>query len=104
MTTTRKWTAAEIPDQSGKTFVVTGANSGLGYETLRAVARKGADTILACRDIEKGRAARERISCEIRHASIDVMRLDLANLASIQQFAKSSRRIQASPRPISAQS
>ena len=51
------WTAADIPDQSGKTVVVTGGNSGIGYEAALQLAGKGAHVILACRDPERGRAA-----------------------------------------------
>ena len=51
------WTARDMPDQSGKTAIVTGANSGLGLETARALAAKGATVILACRNLEKANEA-----------------------------------------------
>ncbi len=60
-----RWTAADIPDQTGRTAVVTGANSGLGYETCRALARRGARVIMAVRDEDKGRAARDRLHAEV---------------------------------------
>ena len=54
------WTTADIPDQTGRTAVITGANTGLGYETAAALAAKGAHVVLAVRNLEKGRAAAER--------------------------------------------
>ncbi len=56
-----KWTYDDIPDQTGKIAIVTGANTGIGYETARALARKGADVTLACRSRVKGLAAVTRI-------------------------------------------
>ena len=50
----QKWAAEQIPDQSGKTVIVTGANSGIGFEASTALARKGARVIMACRSLEKG--------------------------------------------------
>ncbi|NLU82381.1 oxidoreductase [Rhodococcus sp. HNM0569] len=76
------WTAADIPDQTGRTFVVTGANSGLGAVAARALGAKGAHVILAVRDTAKG----ERVAAEIG-ANADVRRLDLADLASVESFA-----------------
>ena len=57
-----KWTTADIPDQTGRTAVITGANTGLGYETAAALAAKGAHVVLAVRNIEKGKAPRDRIT------------------------------------------
>ena len=54
-----KWTTADIPDQTGRTAVITGANTGLGYETAAALAAKGAHVVLAVRNLEKGKAAAE---------------------------------------------
>ncbi|MPZ85944.1 MAG: SDR family NAD(P)-dependent oxidoreductase [Actinophytocola sp.] len=79
-----KWTAADIPDQTGRTAVVTGANSGLGLVTARALAKAGGRVILACRDIEKGRRAAATMP-----GTVEVRALDLANLASIRTFAES---------------
>jgi hypothetical protein len=78
-----------MPDLAGKTIVVTGANSGLGFEAARAFAGKGADLVLACRNPEKGRAARERILASHPRAVVEVAILDLASLASIRSFAES---------------
>lgn len=77
-----EWTAAEIGDQQGRVFVVTGANSGIGEIAARALAQAGAHVILACRDTAKG----ERVAREIGD-NAQVRRLDLADLASIRAFA-----------------
>jgi NAD(P)-dependent dehydrogenase (short-subunit alcohol dehydrogenase family) len=81
-----KWTADQIPDQSGRTAVVTGANSGLGLVTARELARKGARVVMACRNVTKAHEA----AAEIRHASaganVEVAELDLSDLASVRAF------------------
>jgi NAD(P)-dependent dehydrogenase (short-subunit alcohol dehydrogenase family) len=76
------WTAADIPDQSGRSYVVTGANSGLGAVIASQLARAGAHVVIACRDIAKGEAAAEAMpgDREVRH-------LDLADLGSVRAFA-----------------
>jgi NAD(P)-dependent dehydrogenase (short-subunit alcohol dehydrogenase family) len=84
---TTKWTAENIPDLTGKTAVVTGANSGIGYETARALAGKRAAVILACRNPEKGQAAQRRITLENPDAKAECALLDLTDLASIRRFA-----------------
>ncbi len=84
---TSKWTARDIPDLTGRTAVVTGANRGIGFEIARALAGKGAAVVLACRSEEKGRAAAERILAEHPAATAGVMALDLADLASVRRFA-----------------
>jgi NAD(P)-dependent dehydrogenase (short-subunit alcohol dehydrogenase family) len=81
------WTAADIPDLTGKVMIVTGANSGIGYETAREFARKGAQTILACRSMDRAQAALDQIQAEIPDAPAEIMQLDLASLASVRQFA-----------------
>jgi NAD(P)-dependent dehydrogenase (short-subunit alcohol dehydrogenase family) len=81
------WTAEQIPNLSGKTVIVTGANSGIGYEAARQLARKGAHTILACRSIERGDAAAQGIRAATPGASVEAMPLDLASLESIRGFA-----------------
>ena len=73
------WTTADIPDQSGRTAVITGANTGLGFETAKALADKGARVVLAVRDTVKGRQAAARIG-----GDVTVQELDLTSLASIR--------------------
>jgi NAD(P)-dependent dehydrogenase (short-subunit alcohol dehydrogenase family) len=82
-----RWTAADLPSQSGRTFIITGANSGIGLPTARALAEAGAHVVLAVRDVASGEAAAESISgdCEIRQ-------LDLADLASVRAFANGWQR------------
>ncbi|MET7356978.1 oxidoreductase [Streptomyces sp. NPDC005562] len=87
MSNQRGWTAEQIPDQSKRVVVVTGANSGLGFATTQALARKGARVILAVRDEAKGRAAVERLTAEIPGAALEVRRVDLADLDSVRAFS-----------------
>ncbi|MCT9932898.1 oxidoreductase [Planotetraspora sp. A-T 1434] len=81
------WTAANIPDQSGKTAIVTGANSGIGMITAGELARRGARVVVACRDTAKGKDAAARMRKAAPSADIRVVRLDLADLSSVRQFA-----------------
>ena len=87
------WTIDEVADQSGRTAVVTGANVGVGFETARALAARGATVILACRDVAKGEAAAERITAASAAppAGVRVVRLDLASLASVRAAADDIR-------------
>ena len=80
------WSADDVPDLSGKVIVVTGANSGIGLEATREFARKGAATILACRSADRGERAITALRDEIPDAAVDLMMLDLASLASVEQF------------------
>ncbi|MBZ0263863.1 SDR family NAD(P)-dependent oxidoreductase [bacterium] len=82
------WTASDIPDQNGRITIVTGANSGIGLETARELARKGAKTILAVRDRDKGDVAAEDIHSEIPNSDIEVWILDLSSLQSVKDFAE----------------
>jgi NAD(P)-dependent dehydrogenase (short-subunit alcohol dehydrogenase family) len=82
-----KWTAKQIPSQSGRTALVTGANSGIGYQAALELARHGAHVLLGCRNEAKGRAALERLLREASGASVELVELDMASLASIRRFA-----------------
>lgn len=86
-----KWTAAEIGNLKGRIALITGANSGIGFEAARALARCGARVILACRSEERGRAAVERIRNEMPDADAALELLDLASLKDIARFAESLR-------------
>jgi NAD(P)-dependent dehydrogenase (short-subunit alcohol dehydrogenase family) len=84
---TDQWTAAQIPDQTGRVAVVTGANSGVGFEAARMLAEHGAAVVLACRDTRKGDDAARRIRLTAPDAKLTVLRLDLASLSSVQAAA-----------------
>jgi NAD(P)-dependent dehydrogenase (short-subunit alcohol dehydrogenase family) len=81
------WSAEDIPDQSGRVAVVTGANGGLGLEVSRELARKGAFVVMAARDQDKAEEARASILAEIPDASLELQPLDLASLASVRECA-----------------
>ncbi|GGW88058.1 oxidoreductase [Streptomyces caelestis] len=82
-----RWTADDIPDQTGRTAIVTGANSGLGYVTARELARCGARVVLTARNPDKGRAALEMLRDEQPGSMVELRRLDLADLDSVRAFA-----------------
>ncbi|WP_436923087.1 oxidoreductase [Halosimplex amylolyticum] len=86
-----KWTLADAPDLSGKTVVVTGANSGLGYEATGMFAVKGATVVMACRSADRGHRAANDIRAEITDPDLDVRECDLADLASVEAFADGVR-------------
>lgn len=81
------WTTNRMPDLTGKVFIVTGANSGIGYEAAKAFARKRARVVLACRNQEKAKVALQQLKFEILGAAAEIMLLDLANLDSVRRFA-----------------
>ena len=81
------WTSADIPDQSGRTFVVTGANSGLGLVAAGQLVAHGAHVVLACRNTDKGEQAAADIRAQGGPGSTAVEELDLADLASVRKFA-----------------
>jgi NAD(P)-dependent dehydrogenase (short-subunit alcohol dehydrogenase family) len=81
------WTADDVPDQSGRTAVITGANTGIGFELATVLAARGATVILACRDERKAEAAARRIRAENGRATVRMVRLDLASLGSIREAA-----------------
>lgn len=81
------WTENDIPNQSGRLAIVTGSNTGLGYDTARALAEHGASVVLAVRDTAKGDAAAARIRDRHPGADVTVRRLDLGSLASVKESA-----------------
>lgn len=83
-----KWTANNIPNQSGRTFLVTGANSGLGFITSLELARHGGHVIMTARSEAKGREAVERILVQVPDASVELRLLDLADLNMVTAFAE----------------
>ncbi|OAR26360.1 short-chain dehydrogenase [Streptomyces sp. ERV7] len=91
MTQKQHWTTEQIPDLTDRVFVVTGANSGLGLATTRALARRGGHVVLAVRDEEKGRRAAAGIIAQQPGAHCEVRRLDLADLDSVRAFARGIR-------------
>jgi NAD(P)-dependent dehydrogenase (short-subunit alcohol dehydrogenase family) len=92
MPDTQAWSINDMPDCSGRTVVITGANSGIGYEAALALARRDAKVILACRSLEKARAAASAIAMAHSLAMVEIMELDLASLKSIRAFAQSFHR------------
>ena len=83
-----KWTAGQIPPQGGKTALITGANSGIGYQAALELARHGAHVLLGVRNRAKGDAALARLLQESPGASVEVAELDMASLGSIRRFAQ----------------
>lgn len=85
-----KWTTNDIPDLTGKVMIVTGGNSGLGYEAVKALAQKGAEVILASRSVERGETAKKEMG-DVK-GKIAVMQLDLQDFDSIEKFAKNFKK------------
>jgi NAD(P)-dependent dehydrogenase (short-subunit alcohol dehydrogenase family) len=86
-----KWTTADIPDQKGRVAVITGANTGLGYETALALAEHGAHVVLAVRNVDKGKDAAARITAASPHADVALQELDLTSLDSIRAATRQLR-------------
>ncbi len=82
-----RWTPEQIPDQAGRAAIVTGANSGLGLITARELARAGATVVAAARSAEKAESARSEIAAAVPAAEVEPRVLDLADLASVREFA-----------------
>jgi NAD(P)-dependent dehydrogenase (short-subunit alcohol dehydrogenase family) len=85
------WSPADIPDQSGRTAVITGANTGIGLEAARYLAGRGARVVLACRDAGKSQAAATAISRDTPGADVETIALDLSSLESVRTAAAEIR-------------
>ena len=88
MSKASNWIDKNISDQNGKLVLVTGANSGLGFEVTRALVRKGATVLMACRNLEKGQEAAAKVRAEHPKGEVRLMQLDLADLGSVKRFAE----------------
>jgi NAD(P)-dependent dehydrogenase (short-subunit alcohol dehydrogenase family) len=86
-----KWTAADVPDQSGRVVVITGSNTGVGYEAAAVLANRGAHVVLAVRNVSKGNEAKARLTAQSPNAVVSVQKLDLASLASVRDAADELR-------------
>lgn len=84
----RRWTAQNIPDQQGRVALITGANSGVGFETARTLAEHGASVVLGCRNHDRALQAARRIRGSALDADVTVIDLDLASLDSVQRAAE----------------
>ena len=85
------WNADQLGDQSGRVAIVTGANSGIGFETARVLADKGATVIMACRNLDKANPKVDEIRAAHPDANVEVMELDLSDLDSVRAFAEAFR-------------
>ncbi len=81
------WNYDAVPSQAGRVAIVTGANTGLGFETTKGLAAKGADVVMACRNAEKAQEAAAQIKADVPDAKLHLMDLDLASLSSVRAFA-----------------
>lgn len=91
-----RWTINDLPDQSGRTAVITGANAGLGLETTIALARAGATVVMACRNTTSAETAAARIRAAVPAAKLEISELDLADLASVASFVARTRALRGS--------
>jgi NAD(P)-dependent dehydrogenase (short-subunit alcohol dehydrogenase family) len=83
----RRWSSADVPDLSGRTAVVTGANSGIGFEAAKALAGRGATVVLACRNPVRARDAVDRIRAVAPEADVSTLEMDLGSLTSVRKAA-----------------
>ena len=86
-----KWTAADVPEQRGRTIVITGANGGIGFETALVLAQHGAHVVLACRNPQRAADAAARITAAAPTGKVSTLQLDLASLASVREAAEQLR-------------
>ncbi|MGH3678686.1 MAG: SDR family NAD(P)-dependent oxidoreductase [Mycobacterium sp.] len=91
MSAKQKWAAADVPDQSGRIAIITGSNTGIGYEAAAVLADKGAHVVLAVRNIDKGNDAKARITSGAPNAVVTVQELDLTSLDDIRKAADELR-------------
>ncbi|MCW8850343.1 MAG: oxidoreductase, partial [Melioribacteraceae bacterium] len=84
----QNWTTENIPDQKGRIAVITGSSSGIGYEAAKVLANKSAKVILAVRNLTKGEIAKSNIVGQNKSADVEVMKIDLSDLASVKSFVK----------------
>ncbi|MCH8906200.1 MAG: SDR family oxidoreductase [Candidatus Heimdallarchaeota archaeon] len=87
----KKWKAEDMEDQSSKIFIITGANSGLGFEGTRQLVAKNAKVIMAVRDLVRGQEALDEIKQEEPKADLELMELNLSSLESVKKFTKQFR-------------
>ena len=85
------WTATDVPDQTGRVAVVTGSNTGIGYQAAAVLADRGAHVVLAVRNLDKGNEAAARIRAASRGADVAVQQLDLSSLESVRAAAEALR-------------
>jgi NAD(P)-dependent dehydrogenase (short-subunit alcohol dehydrogenase family) len=88
---TTRWTADDIPDQTGRVAIITGANTGVGFQTATALARHGAHVVLAVRNLDKGKAAAANVTADTPAATVTVQQLDLSSLESVRSAADELR-------------
>jgi NAD(P)-dependent dehydrogenase (short-subunit alcohol dehydrogenase family) len=87
MTMSKNWTIEQIPSLHGRRFIITGANTGIGYHAALKLARRDAEVVLACRDLRRGEAAKAKLLNEAPSAHLELEVLDLASLESVKRFA-----------------
>ena len=87
----KKWTLNDMPNQSGRVAIITGANTGIGFETAAALAAKNATVVMACRNRQKAEDAMVRIHERTPDAKLEFIELDLASLASVECFTETFR-------------
>jgi len=83
-----KWTINQVPPQTGRVAIVTGANSGLGYETTLALAKKNVRVVMACRNLQKAEEAKQKILAHYPDAKVKPMKIDTSSLVEVKKFAK----------------
>ncbi|MER6878073.1 SDR family NAD(P)-dependent oxidoreductase, partial [Amycolatopsis sp. NPDC000673] len=95
-----RWTEARIPDQSGRTVLITGANSGLGLRSAEVLAAHGARVLLGCRSPERGESALNQVRAAASGAKPELVRVDLADLASVRNAAAAARELTRDPQDV----